>query len=192
MLEKIDSSFFIQLFFSYLNNERALKAIRYNKKLQNLIGVNLYNYKLLSGKYIEYETNERVKIYNACKNELLYEGGYLGGKKNGKGKEYWMNVVIFEGEYKNGKKNGKGKEYSVFGKIKFEGEYLNDLKLTGKEYDYKGNIIFDLENGIGILKEYYDGGKLKFEGEYLNGNKNGKGIEYYYNGELVFEGEYLN
>ena len=33
-------------------------------------------------------------------------------KKNGKGKEYNRNgKLIFEGEYLNGKSNGKGKEY---------------------------------------------------------------------------------
>ena len=31
----------------------------------------------------------------------------------------------FEGEYLNGKKNGKGKEYYFNGKLKFQGEYLN-------------------------------------------------------------------
>ena len=33
--------------------------------------------------------------------------------------------LIFEGEYLNGLKNGKGKEYDYDGKLKFEGEYLN-------------------------------------------------------------------
>ena len=44
---------------------------------------------------------------------LIYEGEYLNGKRNGKGKEYNYinNEVEFEGEYLNGKRNGKGKEY---------------------------------------------------------------------------------
>ena len=37
--------------------------------------------------------------------------------------------VIFEGEYLNGKKNGKGKEYHYTGKVKFEGEYLNGERI---------------------------------------------------------------
>ena len=59
--------------------------------------------------------------------------------------------------------------------MKFEGEYLNELK-----------------NGKGI--EYYqNNNKPKFKGEYLNGEKNGKGIEYYENNNKPkFEGEYLN
>ena len=35
---------------------------------------------------------------------------------------------MFEGEYLNGKRNGKGKEYDFNGKLKFEGEFLNGTK----------------------------------------------------------------
>jgi len=35
---------------------------------------------------------------------------------------------MFEGEYLNGEKNGKGKQYDYFGNLMFEGEYLNEKK----------------------------------------------------------------
>ena len=38
-----------------------------------------------------------------------------------------MGRLKFEGEYLNGERNGKGKEYYK-GKLLFEGEYLNDKK----------------------------------------------------------------
>jgi len=38
-----------------------------------------------------------VKEYN-YKGELIFEGVYLNGKKNGKGKEYDDTKLIFEGE----------------------------------------------------------------------------------------------
>ena len=46
---------------------------------------------------------------------------------NGKVKEYNKNneQIKFEGEYLNGKKNGKGKEYNLNGNLLYEGEYLN-------------------------------------------------------------------
>ena len=51
------------------------------------MNVSLINYKLFSGRFIEYEING-----------------------NGKGKEYWDNgKLIFEGEYLNGEKNRKRK-----------------------------------------------------------------------------------
>ena len=41
-------------------------------------------------------------------------------------KEYYDDGKIeFEGEYLNGERNGKGKEYNKNGKLEFEGEYLN-------------------------------------------------------------------
>ena len=57
--------------------------------------------------------------------------------KNGKGfiKEYdYYGNLIFEGEYLNGKRNGKGKEYYDNGELKFEGEYLYDETRKGKLY----------------------------------------------------------
>jgi len=147
---------------------------------------------------------------------LKFEGEYLYGKKNGKGKEYYENGNIeYEGDYLNGKRSGNGKENYKDGTLRFEGEYLYGFKLkgklylkekleyegeflynkkwNGKGYDENGNIIYELINGNGYVKEYYDEGKLKFEGQYLNGKKTGKGKEYNsYNYKLEFEGEYLD
>ena len=54
-------------------------------------------------------------------------------KKNGKGKEYNNNGnLIFEGEYLNGKRNGKAKEYS-YGNLIFEGEFLNGQRIYQKK-----------------------------------------------------------
>ena len=131
-----------------------------------------------------------------------------------------INIENYErirGIYKEFEKNGRVKEYNKYGKLIFEGEYLNRKRnRKRKEYDYfNGQLIFEGEylngerNGKG--KEYYDNDKLKFEGEYLNGRRwngkgystegqicfeikegNGKGKEYYNNDKLKFEGEYLN
>ena len=87
--------------FSFVGQKKKLKMIIYNKQLQKMFGVNIQDYKKLSGKY---------KIVG----------------KNGKVKEYALNTdkLIFEGEYLNGKSwNGKGKEYYNYnGKLKYEGE----------------------------------------------------------------------
>ena len=144
--------------------------------------------------------------------KLIFECEYLNGKiwnaktydketnliifelKNGKGiiKEYnYESVLIYEGEYLNGQRNGKGKEYDYDGhKIKFEGEYKNDLRWNGKGYD-NNKIVYELKNGNGYVKEYYDNVKLRFEVEYLNGKRNGKGKEYHYNCNIMFKGEYI-
>ena len=74
--------------------------------------------------------------------KLIFEGEYLNGLRNGKGKEYgYYGELIFEGEYLNGERNGKGKEYDYNGNLIFEGEYLNDKKLDGKGYEGPNKII---------------------------------------------------
>ena len=107
---------------------------------------------------------------------FIYEGEYLNGKKNGKGKEYnQYGKIIFEGEYSNWKRK-KGKEYNQYGKIIFEGEYLNGQRWNGKGKEYDLN-----------------GSDLLFEEEYLNGQRwNGKGKKYDYDINKMIELEYVN
>ena len=65
--------------------------------------------------------------------ELKFEGDYVNGKKNGKGKEYANGHLVFEGEFLNGNRHGKGKNYYYANDhIEFEGEYLNGVRLNGK------------------------------------------------------------
>ena len=152
MLINIRSSYILIKIISNISERQKLKLVKYNKKIQYKIDINLLNYKLFSGKYIVYSTKRNGKEYSSYNDELLFKGEYIKGERNGKGIEYKEgSLVIFEGEYLNGKRNGKGKEY-INGKLIFEGEYLNGEK-NGKS------------------KEYYDNGELRFEGEYLNGKK---------------------
>ena len=103
-------------------------------------------YELINGK-------GKVKEYD-YQGKIKFEGEYLNGKRNGKGKEFWDGELYFEGEYLNGERSGKGKEYDHYNnrKLRFEGEYLNGER-----------------NGKG--KEYNKDGELIFEGEYVNGEK---------------------
>ena len=190
MLENIKSLYYEKIIFIHVEEKLKLNLIKYNKSLQQIMNISIINYKLLSKRYIIYEANRKGKEYNSYNDELIYEGGYLKGTRNGIGKEYYFNDVIFEGEYKNGKKNGKGKEYYYSGEIKFEGEYLNGKKWKGKEYNQYTNEFSEIINGNGFMKEYSKKGKLIFEGEYINGEKNGKGKEYYNDGIIHFDGEY--
>ena len=98
---------------------------------------------------------------------------------------------MFEGEYLNGNKNGKGKEYYIGGILKFEGEYLNGDQWNGNGYHIKNKKVYDLINGKGFVREFNNYGRRIFKGDYLNGKRNGKGKEIKY-GKLIFEGEYLN
>jgi len=138
----------------------------------------------------------KIKEYDYYGN-LLFEGEYLNGLRNGEGIEYDLGKISFKGNYLNGLRNGYGTEYNIEGKKIYEGEYLKGLRNgKGKEYYSNQILLFDGEylNGIkyGKVKEYYDNGNLGFEGEYFNGERNGKGKEYNEDGKIIFEGVYLN
>ena len=179
MLENIKSLYFIQKFFSHIEEGKKLKIVKFNKRLQNNIDINLINYKTFAKKYIIYEKNGKRKEFNFLNGNLIYEGGFLKGKRNGKGKEYNEHgILIFEGEYLNGKRNGNGIEYDYRDNIIYKGKYLNDKKWTGKGYDYKNKIIYELKDGKGYFKEFNN--RIIFEGEYLDGDRNGNGKEYDY------------
>ena len=146
-IKHIKSNYIINNIFSFLFENKKLELIKYSKKYQRRLDIDIKYYKQISRKYII-------------------------GERNGKGKEFdYDDNLIFEGEYKNGKRNGEGKEYYDDGKgrVKFEGRYLNGKKLQGLIYNKSGSI--NLLEGI-KGKEYYLNHKLKFEGEYFNG-KNG-------------------
>ena len=159
MIANIKSKYIIKRIFCLLKETKKLKIINHNKNLQNKIDVNLIDYKIIFGKYIKYEEDGSVKEFNIINDKLLFEGEYLNGKRNGKGKEYDDGYLIFDGEYLNGKRTGKGKEYNNNGRLQYVGEYLNGER-----------------NGKG--KEYYYDDWIRFDGEYLNGKQwNGYGYD---------------
>ena len=195
-IKNINSTFFIPQIFSFINDKVKLKILQRNKYYQNLIGVSIINYKILSERSVEYRSDGKVKEYSLYNDQLIFEGEYLNGKRNGKGKEYDLaGELIFEGEYLNGKRNGHGREYNDYDLYAFDGEFKNGKKWNGSGCDRYGNIINEFKEGKGFIKEIYsseDYFKVMFEGEYVNGERNGKGTEMNDYGTKIFDGEYKN
>ena len=194
-IEDIKSAYIQKSIFSFLNERQALNIIIYNKQLQKIVGVDINEYKKVSGRYKIGEKNGKGKEYILSTDRMIFEGEYINGKRNGKGKEYdYYGKLRFEGEYLNGIRNGNGKEYYSNGNLLFDGKYIEKKRFDGKGYNKDGIFKFKISNGTGFIKIYDSfSGVLLFEGEYLNGKKNGKGREYdSHNCELKFEGEYLN
>ena len=125
MLENIKSSYIMKILFSYVDEKEKLEVVKCNKNLQKNIDISIINYKYIRGIYIIYESNRIRREYYGTNDRLRFEGEYLNGKRNGKGKEYYCNGKLeFEGEYLHGIRwNGKGKEYYDNCKLKYEGEY---------------------------------------------------------------------
>ena len=114
LLLNIKTIYFIRIIFFHLDEKIKLKIVKYNKYMQTLINISIIHYKFFSGRYTIYNPNREVKEFVGFSNKLKYEGGYLNGQRNGKGKEYdYDGNLIFEGEYLNGQRNGKGKEFNL-------------------------------------------------------------------------------
>ena len=143
LLGKIKSKVNLNRTLLYLDEKIKLQLIKYNNDLKNKIDLNLYNYKVFSGRYILYETKGKGKEYCTDDDRLLFEGEFKNGER-WKGKEYDIIYYLRE-NYLNGEKR-KGKEYGVFKRLIFEGEYLHERRNgKGKEYDVDDNILFEGE-----------------------------------------------
>ena len=115
----------------------------------------------------------------------------MNNKKNGKGKEYnGNNELKFEGIYLYNFKL-RGKEY-IEEKLEYERDYMYNIKWNGRGYDENGDIIYEIINENGKVKEYDYIDNLIFDGEYLNGKRCGIGREYNSKGIIYYYGEYVN
>ena len=95
----IRTKYILNSIFSYLDINKKLDLIKYHKKIQKIIEIDIEYYKTMSGRYKEGERNGKGKEYDNFGN-LIYEGEYLNDKRNGKGKEYYYGDLVFEGQYK--------------------------------------------------------------------------------------------
>ena len=77
-----------------------------NKLIKNLIQIDI-NKRLDWEKYLNDDFfKKKIKKEYDSYGKLLFEGEYLNGERNGKGKEYdyYDGELIFEGEYLNGER----------------------------------------------------------------------------------------
>ena len=88
MLDNLKSDYIIKELFSLIDDKTKLNLIRHNKKLQNRLGISILDYKLFSGKSIIIGEDGKGKEYDKYNETIIYEGEYINGKRNGKGKEY--------------------------------------------------------------------------------------------------------
>ena len=192
--------FIEELIFQGNDKEDFSEEINYESYITNLLFVGDY----IDDKSIKDKTKRNGTGIEYHENKSIFEGEYKEGKIiKGKGKIYNNDGnLLFEGEYIDGKRNGKVIEYYENTDndtqqkensellIKYEGYYTDDQKNgEGKEFLYdeenQPEIVFEgiYKNGVkwnGMGKEYYKmPDKLLFTGEYREGKRwNGNFFEY--------------
>ena len=160
-IREIKSSFIIKRVFSFLNDKQKLNMIIYNKELQNNFELDIEDYIKISGKYKINGKNGKGSVYSLNTFKLIFEGEYINGKRNGKGKEYFDNVKL----------KSKFAEVQLFRHLKFKRLYIDD-KRNGKGKEYFDND--KLKSKINKVPPFR---RLKFERKYINDKRNRKGKE---------------
>ena len=56
MIKNVKSEFFTRLIFSYIIEKQQLKLVKYNKNLQKILDLSIFNYAHFLGRYIIYES----------------------------------------------------------------------------------------------------------------------------------------
>lgn len=125
----------------------------------------------------------------------LFEGYFINGKKNGRGKYTWANGDVYDGMWKDGKRCGRGTFTWADGDT-YEGDW-RDGKRCGRgkliqygkspsgetymKYSYDGEWLDSKDHGHGICVEG-DFGMEKMdkvlEGEWVNGKRQGRFVWY--------------
>ena len=102
---------------------------------------------------------ELVEDYEKDDTYLHYKGGFVDGKKDGKGVETWNSIARFVGEFKIGKKNGEGK-YTSFTGDEYVGGYRDD-KRWGKGTSKEMLFYSDGSPGYYPHKKYMKNGAFQ-------------------------------
>ena len=88
--KSIISEYIFKEIFSFLDKKTLFNIINYNKKWQNVLKINIEDYKKISGKFKIGKKDGRGKVYKLNTTILLFEGEYLDGKKM----EMEKNIII--------------------------------------------------------------------------------------------------
>jgi hypothetical protein len=124
----------------------------------------------------------------------VYEGGFVDGKREGKGQTNYRSGDVFEGDYHNDFRHGKGKYEWKDGSMQ-SGNWRNGLLHgEGEMFDapsgqyYCGNFVDDNYTGHGVM---IYGDRSKYEGEWLDDKRHGKGKLKTTNGN-TYDGDWQN
>lgn len=86
-------------------------------------------------------------VKNDEKKQEKYDGDYFQGKKQGKGKFYFVSGNYYEGDWMNGKMEGEGIMYDKEGKVLKDGIWKNGTYVQPKStiYENQSNIRSPIE-----------------------------------------------
>lgn len=121
----------------------------------------------------------------------LFEGYFINGKENGRGKYTWANGDVYDGMWKDGKRCGRGR-ISWSNGASFDGEWHDGKKHGRGTYTWADGTYYEGEfadgNFNGFGKKVYSSGDV-YEGQWKDDKRTGKGRITWSNGD-TYEGEW--
>ena len=100
------------------------------------------------------------RLVNRGKPEIIYEGEWMNGEKNGSGRYYYDENVYYEGNWNRNRKQGHGKFKSIDGE--YDGLWMNDKK--------HGKGVLRMSNGTLYDGEWENDEMVSGEIKYSNGD----------------------
>lgn len=173
-------------FFNWDKGRRIL-----SNQIKILNSENISNILIYKGE-VNYK-NEKHGIGECTTSAFFRKGTWRNDKFTGWCIESRRNGEIFEGKFVNGLINGKGKYTNNKG-YKYIGDFINSERngkgiLTTKNFIYNGGFVKNRMEGKGKI-EYLNEGH-KYEGDFENNEINGNGKFIWKNGD-VYEGKMAN
>jgi antitoxin component YwqK of YwqJK toxin-antitoxin module len=195
---------------SYIDDQLNGYYKEYNEK-GKLVLTMLYDKGAIVKSNVEDEPDIEVKNKYDSDGNIIYSGPYRDSVPVGIHREFnkqgdVTNAYIYndnglllsEGIVDEaGNRNGKWKDLYNNGKIKDEGQYLENRR-TGqwKFFNEEGKTeqIGSYKNGRpeGMWTWYYENGTVRREEEYFQGRRDGLYTEYSENGEIIAQGQYAD
>ena len=153
-------------------------TLKYNSLNNININYLFKNYPLLPNFFVESEIELKPPFEFSNKREMYYgEWHKETRERHGRGIQQWLDGSRYEGYWLNGKTNIKGKLFHSNGDI-YDGEWFNDkahghgIYKKAKGGQYEGEWKMDQRHGKG--KEIWADGSC-YEGDYVYGRRQGSG-----------------
>ena len=114
-----------------------------------------------------------IKYYGSS-NKIRYQGDFVNGIQEGRGKYIWENGEYYIGDWKNDKKNGYGTIFLNNGRIKYQGNFIDDNFIENNIINTMNHNSqqMNTNNNIGAVQKQnvQQNEGIMSDGDYIYGN----------------------
>jgi hypothetical protein len=129
-----------------------------------------------------------------------YQGGFVYGKREGKGVLFNKGNILYDGYWKADKREGEGMGVDTTGNV-YEGQWKADkyhgkgtLTMKEKKVQYNGEWINGTQEGEGTMIFFNEDGSVynRYDGQWKNNKRHGNGVYNWVQAGTRYEGSWVN